>query len=217
MARGPFAAGAENPSANPTGVETVDVYLTRLASAEAVPGGGSAAALTGALAAALVAMVARIRATPESDVVASADRLRSELDTARLRDELAFSAVVAAQALPKTDDVQRGERSRALEAALRHAAEEPLHTAALAVQVLRLADDLTRMPLGALASDVGCAAEFAGAALAAAAYNVRINHRYMHDEAAVAKQAAALSSYEAQAQSTIEGVRARVDEALAKR
>ena len=37
--------------------------------------------------------------------------------------------------------------------------------------------------MGALASDVGCAAELASAALAACAYNVRVNHRYMHDEA----------------------------------
>ena len=52
MARGPFAAGAANPSANQNRVETIGDYLERLASNDPVPGGGSAAALTAAVASA---------------------------------------------------------------------------------------------------------------------------------------------------------------------
>jgi len=177
-------------------VETLDDYLRRLASNQPVPGGGSAAALIAAVAAALVAMVGRIASAPLADVVAEADRLRDELGAARLRDEAAFAGVVAAQALPKDDEAQVRCRRRALDDALLRAAEAPLHAAALALRVLELARRLSEAPTKSLASDVGCAAEFAYAALAGCAYNVRINHKYMRDAATIASQAATLAEYE---------------------
>ncbi len=177
-------------------MESLDEYLERLASSDAVPGGGSAAALTGAIAAALVAMVGRILRTPIEDFVSRADSLRGELDEARRRDEEAYAAVVAAQAMPKRDEAERSARRRALEAALGAAARAPLHSAKLALDVLVLIDRLLDAPMGALVSDVGCAAEFASAALAASGYNVRVNHRYMHDEATIRDQAALLVRYE---------------------
>ncbi len=193
-------------------MKTLDTYLERLASSEAVPGGGSAAAVTGAIAAALVAMVGRILTTPIEGFVSRADNLRSELNEARRRDEDAYAAVVAAQALPKRDAGEIAVRRRALEAALGRAAEAPLQGAALAIEVLKLADRLLDVPMGAIASDVGCAAELASAALAACAYNVRVNHRYMRDEATIHDQAAALVRYEDAARRIL----ARVRDALAK-
>jgi formiminotetrahydrofolate cyclodeaminase len=65
--------------------------------------------------------------------------------------------------------------------------------------VLKLVDRLLDAPMGALASDVACAAEFAHAALAACGYNVRMNHRYTRDEAAIRKQAAKLVAVEGEA------------------
>ncbi len=130
-------------------METLDAYLERLASSEAVPGGGSAAAMTGAIAAALVAMVGRILTTPIEGFVSRADNLRSELNEARRRDEDAYAAVVAAQALPKRDAGEIAVRRRALEAALGRAAEAPLQGAALALEVLKLADRLLDVPMGA--------------------------------------------------------------------
>ncbi|MBV8531736.1 MAG: cyclodeaminase/cyclohydrolase family protein, partial [Candidatus Eremiobacteraeota bacterium] len=79
-----------------------------------------------------------------------------------------------------------------------------------------LADRLTETPLGALASDAGCAAEFAAAAIAACAYNVRINHRYMHDGATVAAQEGRLERYERDATEILERARAAVTISLAK-
>jgi formiminotetrahydrofolate cyclodeaminase len=177
-------------------VETLDAYLERLASSDAVPGGGSAAALTAAIAAALVAMVGRIVSTPVEGLVARADRLRSELHEARRNDEAAYAAVIAAQGLPKRDDAEKSARRSALETALGNAAEAPLTTAKFALDVLSLIDRLLEIPMGALASDVACAAEFAHAALMAAGYNVRINHRYMHDEEMIRDQAKRLVHYE---------------------
>ena len=188
-------------------METLDDYLRRLASNDPVPGGGSAAALIAAVAAALVAMVGRIAAAPLQDVVAEADRLREELGAARLRDEAAFAAVVAAQALPKNDEAQQQTRRRAIQEALHRAAEEPLRAAALALRVLELARRLSEAQTKALASDVGCAAEFAYAALAGCAYNVRVNHKYMRDAAAIARQSEELRSYESAASNILDGIR----------
>jgi formiminotetrahydrofolate cyclodeaminase len=203
-------------SANPAFVETLDAYLERLASDAAVPGGGSAAALVASFGAALTAMVARIaRRNPKNSsstealdtIVAQSDVLRVELADARLRDEAAFAAVVAAQALPKQTETDKSTRRQALDDALARAAAEPLRATELSLSVLELLEQLLEFPIQALRSDVGSAAEFASAALASCAYNVRINHRFMHDSEVVAWQEAALCEREVAARGILERVR----------
>lgn len=197
-------------------METLEWYLEGLASKDPVPGGGSASALVGAIAAALVAMVGRIIAARMDRIVARADELRRALQAARLADESAYATVVAAQALPKADEAERAARREAIEAALRGAAEEPLHAAGLALEVLRLAADLLETDSRALATDIGCAAEFAHSSLAGCAYNVRVNHRYMRDAAAVQTQAATLEAYENDAAPLLQRVRSAVATMLRK-
>jgi methenyltetrahydrofolate cyclohydrolase len=206
-------------------VEPLDLYLERLASAEPVPGGGSAAATVGALAAALLAMVGRISARNPAhaqlhDLAAAlasrADELRIELAQARRRDEIAYEAVVAAQALPKGDAAQAAARRGALEAALENAAREPLRAAGLALELLRLAVGSFQIPNRNLASDVGCAAEFAYAALAACAYNVRVNHRFVQDRNLIADQEQRLKAFEGEASELLAGVRSAVAPRLAR-
>lgn len=200
-------------------METIDQYLADLASEAPVPGGGSAAAIVAASGAALVGMVARICArNPKYAAYAElmqrltleSDRLRERLASARERDERAFAGVLAAQALPKDTPERKAERERALETALCEAAEEPLAAAALSLEVMRCSDQLLEAPNRNLASDVGCAAEFGFAALAACGYNVRVNHRYMHDGAAIDRQARTLARYEAEAGETLARVRSAV-------
>lgn len=188
-------------------MERFDLYLERLASSDAVPGGGSAAAVVAAISAALVAMVGRIGADPPDGLVEEADRLRAELDTARKSDEAAYAAVVAAQGLPKNTESERAARRDAVERALKHAAQSPLDAAALALRVLELVERLLQNHMGALVSDVGCAAEFAHASVIACGYNVRVNHRYMRDEAAIREQAATLFRYEGAAARILERAR----------
>jgi formiminotetrahydrofolate cyclodeaminase len=194
-------------------VETLDLYLERLASDAPTPGGGSAAAVVGALAAGLIAMVARIgarnpnHAQRAGPIVTRADDLRSQLTLARERDERAFEDVVAAQALPKRNAAESAARQDALQAALAQAADEPLHAAMLALGVLRLADDLLDISSRDLVSDVGCAAEFANAAILACAYNVRVNHRLMRDRDAVAAGEQGLRAIEDAARGLLERVR----------
>lgn len=187
-------------------VESLEEYLTNLASPSPTPGGGSAATLVAAMGAALVAMAARITAahpkhtaqeTTALSLATLADTLRSQLLEARRRDEEAFAAVMAT----------RGE---ARQGALERAAEAPLHAMHLALDVEQLAADSLELNNPHLASDLGCAAELAAAALAASAYNVRINHAAMRDARIVAAQTAQMQRYERESAELLRRIRATI-------
>lgn len=181
-----------------------------------MPGGGSAATVAAALAAALVAMVARIcaanpkyaaHAANAHEIVTRSDARRLQLIEARERDELAFGDVVAAQRLPKATPHEETARRDALEAALKAAAQAPLDAAVSAVEILRLTQAVLTIPNRNLAGDAGCAGEFAASAVAACAYNVRINHRYMRDKATVAQQSERLEACEREAHALLADIR----------
>jgi formiminotetrahydrofolate cyclodeaminase len=202
-------------------MDTLDGYLEALASERPTPGGGSAAAVAGALGAALVAMVARItaasarfagRADETRALVADADELRRRLAAERADDERAFASVVAAQALPKSTDAEKAARTIALQSALAGAAEAPLATARTALAVLRASERAVALDNRNLASDAGCAAELAAAAVSAAAYNVRANHPYMKDGAAVDRQRAELALIEGERDDLLDAVRGALAE-----
>jgi formiminotetrahydrofolate cyclodeaminase len=172
-------------------------YLDALASADPTPGGGSAATLVGALAAALCAMVARItmgspKLAPVHEeaaaIVNDADDLRRRFVALRPADEAAFGAVIAAQALPKTTEVETAARRERLQAALIGAAEAPLEAARLATDAFALTARTAELHNANLMSDVDCAMHFARAAFDASAANVEVNHRYITDAAIVAQQ-----------------------------
>jgi formiminotetrahydrofolate cyclodeaminase len=193
-----------------------DAYLDALASAAPTPGGGSAATLVGALAAALCAMVARITAgAPKHAAVhaaaraiaADADALRAAFVALRPEDEAAFGAVVAAQALPRASESERFARTAAMQHALVRAAEVPLAVAGRAADAFDLTARTAALGNAHLASDVACALHFARAAFDAAGENVRVNHHYLHDAAIVDAQRAQLDGLTARAaavQATIE-------------
>jgi formiminotetrahydrofolate cyclodeaminase len=174
-----------------------EAYLDALASAEPTPGGGSAATLVGALAAALCAMVARISLTSPklapvheaaATIAADADELRRRFVELRPIDEAAFQAVVAAQAMPRATDAEKAVRRDALQTALIGAAEAPLESAQLASDAFALTARTAELRNANLMSDVDCAMRFARAAFDASAANVEVNHRYITDEATVAQQ-----------------------------
>lgn len=193
------------PLRNTSQVVRLDEYLEALASARPTPGGGSAAMLVGAAGCALVAMVARICLRSDRyarvhslarRIVRQADALRTDMLDRRLRDEAAFEAVVKAKGNP-----------RAVQRALRVAAEVPLEGALGCLQLLRTVAQAVSLGNRNLASDTGCAAEFAMAGLAACAYNVRVNHRFLENSAVVAKQRAQLERCEREAAALVAGIR----------
>ena len=153
---------------------------------------------------------AALRETAQ-ELVQRADSLREALLAARWVDEEAYLRVVRASALPRAGDRDRAERDAALQTALAGAAEAPLQSAQLALETLRLSEAALAMGNRHLVSDVGCAAAFAAAALQAAAYNVRVNHRFLRDRALVDRQALELLELEREG----DEIAARVRAALA--
>ncbi|MEW6650109.1 MAG: glutamate formimidoyltransferase [Chloroflexota bacterium] len=167
-------------------------FLDALASATPAPGGGSAAAHTGAVGAALVAMVSRLtmgkkkyEAVKERmwEILDLAEKLRVELLHDVEADASAFEAVMAAFKLPKDDPQQEADRNRAIQSATLTAARIPLQTAEHCLQVQQLAVELAQTGNVNAISDAASASTLARAALACAAYNVRINLNSLEESA----------------------------------
>jgi glutamate formiminotransferase/formiminotetrahydrofolate cyclodeaminase len=159
-------------------------FLDAVAADTPAPGGGSVAALTGALAAALTTMVARLtlgRKKYETvqvemeTLVAESERLRAALATRVIQDAEAYDQVVAAYRLLKATDEERNTRWEAIQQALAHAAEVPLSTARDAMAALELARTAARLGNANTLTDAGTAAHVARAAFEGAALNVRVN------------------------------------------
>ena len=166
-------------------------FLDQLASATPAPGGGSAAAHTGAAGAALAAMVARLTIGKKKyesvkdqmwALIEQAETLRAELTAAVDEDAAAFEAVMAAFKLPKDTEEQQAARNAAVQQATFAAAQVPLTVARRAVQVMDLA--LQAAQLGNLnaISDAGSGVALGRAALTGAGMNVRINLLGLDDQ-----------------------------------
>jgi glutamate formiminotransferase/formiminotetrahydrofolate cyclodeaminase len=175
----------EEPDATP------ELFLDAVAEGTPTPGGGSVAALAGALAAALTSMVCHLTLNKRPDEPASADiewvlghaqTLRGELSALVEQDSRAYEAVLEAYRKPQGSPQEKEERSTAVQNALEGAARVPLEVAEGAVKVQQLLSPLLEKGLGSAASDVGVAAYAAQAALKGASLNVRTNLRSLRDE-----------------------------------
>jgi formiminotetrahydrofolate cyclodeaminase len=167
---------------------SVEELTTRLASRAPIPGGGSAAAIAGAMGAALVGMVAELTigrpdAEPHATELAAlrddAARFRDELLALAQTDAAAYAAVVQARKLPKDTDDEKAARRAALDISMLAAADAPLHVARLAAATLELAARIAPIGNPNAASDAGVAAQLASAAVRGAVLNVRINLPYL--------------------------------------
>jgi formiminotetrahydrofolate cyclodeaminase len=167
-------------------------YLDKLASGDPEPGGGSAAALVGATAAALVTMVTELTLGKEkfaavagtmTDIKAQSEGLRRELVALISRDAEAYAEVAAAMKMPRDTDEQKAERTQKLQAALKGAAEVPLRVAEAAAGVARLSLPAAESGNPNAVSDAGVAVALAEAAAQAAALNVKINLAWIEDAA----------------------------------
>ncbi len=170
---------------------TVTGFAAELAAASPAPGGGSVAALAGALSAGLIAMVSRLTIGKEKfrkheeelqRALDRADQRRERLLILIDEDTAAFNRVMEAFRLPKSTAEEKAARSRAIQGGLRGAAEVPLETAELCLECLRDARLVIEHGNPNASSDARTAGLMAVAGARAAELNVRINLESLKDE-----------------------------------
>lgn len=163
-------------------------FAGELADRKSVPGGGGAAALVGALAAALCSMVGNFttgkkRYAPyEEDVqrmLAEAEGVRARLLDLVDEDARAFLPLSQAYGIPKGDPT----RAETLEAATKGACRAPVEMMEQACRAVELLEEMGEKGSRMLLSDVGCGALLARAALEAASLNVYVNTKALADRA----------------------------------
>jgi glutamate formiminotransferase/formiminotetrahydrofolate cyclodeaminase len=170
----------------------ISAFADALASAEPTPGGGTAAAVAGAMGTALLMMVAGLKKTRGNN-----DQERATLSEARaaltsVKDRLlaladtdaeSYDKVVKALRLPKASDADKQARSRAIQAGTRAATEAPLDILRTIVEGSAYAQRVAQFGNPNAASDVRVAIELLEAAAAGAAANVETNLVSLDDEA----------------------------------
>lgn len=163
---------------------TLKSFLDELASSSPAPGGGSVAALAGALGAALTSMVCNLTIGKKKyaavegemrEVLGQAEGLREQFTELVERDTAAFNKVMESFALPKESEAQRALRSAAIREATKEATMIPLEVMKHCIDGLALAQIVAARGNGNSVSDAGVSGLMFHAACESAALNVRIN------------------------------------------
>lgn len=170
--------------------KTITVFIDELASDSPAPGGGSAAALVGALGAALCAMVMSLtKGEKFQDIAHEVEHFHAQ--AALLKDQLikyvdddtaAFNKVMAAYRFPKGTPEEKEKRTAAIQEAMQEAANLPFSVASACLEILELAAKVIKIGNPNAASDAAVGGVTAYAALQGALYNVKINLLSIKDE-----------------------------------
>lgn len=171
---------------------TLGAFVDELASAQPVPGGGSASAVAASLAAGLVAMVAALSVgrpkyahygETHAQAAAAGTAMRDRLLDLADEDSAAYADVAAALKLPKETESEQAARKTALRAAARTASDVPLACVEACLQVILAAESLAGRCNLNTSSDLAVACLLAGAAAHGAAANVLVNLPSVGDDA----------------------------------
>jgi formiminotetrahydrofolate cyclodeaminase len=198
-----------------TANSSIQTFLDDLASERPTPGGGGAAAVSGAIGAALVSMVANLTIGKKNyeavwqdleAVNAKAEALRAELIRAIDEDVVAFNAVMGAYGLPRATDDEKAKRAAAIQAALKDATLAPVRAVKACFEVIRLSAAAAEKGNLNVISDAGVAVLSANAGLRSAALNVFINAKAIKDRDFAEKQIAEVNALLAQSAETTESV-----------
>jgi formiminotetrahydrofolate cyclodeaminase len=162
----------------------IKMFLDELASSSPAPGGGSVAALSGALGAALSSMVCNLTRGKQGyeaaqdeikEILQRSEELRKHLTELIDKDTEAFNEVMKALTMPKETEDQKEHRRHAMQNAFKHAADVPLETARKCTQILDVARIVAEKGNKNSISDAAVSALMAQTGLQAAMLNVRIN------------------------------------------
>ena len=165
-----------------------DVFVEKLASSDAVPGGGGASALAGAIGMALGNMVGSLTvgkkkyADVEADIIAlkaKSDELQNELLRLVDEDAVAFEPLSKAYGIPKDDP----NRAKVMEDALRVATATPMDMMRACAKALDVVEEFAAKGSALAISDAGVGAALLRAAIIGASFNVFINTKSMEDRA----------------------------------
>ncbi len=164
---------------------TIGTYLDALAGDQAAPGGGSAAGIVGALAAATAEMVASLTREPSEEILTAKAAL-VELRTRALEcardDELAYGYYIESLKLPKSTEEEKSERKAAMGKAMEQSARVPLALAIVAIEVIHALDVVIQQGNKTVLGDASAALVLAQATVDICEINVRANLPYLKDE-----------------------------------
>lgn len=172
-------------------MQSLSDYLTDLASSHPTPGGGTAAALTGAQGVALLSMVCNLTlgkkrfAGVEAEILSILEfleRQRPYLIELAQRDMEVFQAVMTAHRLPKTTPSDTAARAHALQSALKASAQIPFDLFTTCMQLLPFADRLENIGNPSVLSDVVVGRHLLFAGILSAQANVEANLVLITDE-----------------------------------
>jgi len=164
--------------------QNIKMFLDEVASSSPAPGGGSVAALSGALGAALSSMVCNLTREKQGyetvqneirEILEKSEELRKDLTDLIDKDTDAFNEVMKALKMPKETEDQKEQRTNAIQAAFKQAAEVPLETARKCIQILDIAHVVAEKGNKNSISDAAVSALMAQTGVQAAMLNVRIN------------------------------------------
>lgn len=203
--------------------QPVAMFLDELASGAPTPGGGSAAAIMGAMAAALISMVCNVTLGKKGHEAAEdkmkalrdeSEKLRAALTCMAAEDIAAFDGLMAAYRLPKATDGEKSRRAEVIQTSLRAATETPLACARACAQVVALSKRAAESSFAGVVSDAGVGVLSANTALRSAALNVFINLPSLKDRgfaaAATAEIEQLLSDCARESEIVFELVRSRL-------
>ena len=198
---------------------TIGEFLAELGSSSPAPGGGSVAALSGAMGAALVSMLCNLTIGKAKyaeyedfarETLAKSEAITHDLLDCLKDDMTAYNGVIAALRLPKDTDEQKSERSRALQEAYKSATSAPEHTINNCLEVMRLAKSLLGKSNPTAACDLAAAGIEAHAGIFIAMDSINANLAVIHDADYVARVKAWAENTEREAEKLLREIQEAV-------
>lgn len=171
--------------------ETLHRYLDDLASAQPTPGGGSTAALSGAMGASLASMVCRITSGKDTyadvqqeieELLAKTEYLRTRFQQLLQEDIEAYGNLAASYKLPRETAEERKLRSEMIQKQLAEAAIVPLEVVECAAELIKSCQRIAEIGSVTVLSDIATGAVLAASAAKGAAFMVHINVRFMKND-----------------------------------